>query len=109
MGKIWKKIRKITGKHSVGISPCVKINGNIETDHKKVADALASNISQISSTEHYEQNIRSIKILKESVTLNIKATRQYEYTEEIMSYEITAALKSYKDTAPEEINPLLHD
>ena len=47
MAKVWKRIRKMTGEYSRGRLPCVRVGGDIETDHKKVADALAVNIANI--------------------------------------------------------------
>ena len=44
MAKIWKKVKKMTGKYSGQIVPSIKINGEIETDSKKVADVLGDNV-----------------------------------------------------------------
>ena len=41
--------------------PTLKINGTIEFDQVKVANALANNIEKISSSEQYSHQFKSIK------------------------------------------------
>ena len=43
--KIWKAIRKIKGKGGCNSVNHLKINGNLITDKKEVAEVLAKNLS----------------------------------------------------------------
>ena len=104
MSKVWKKVRKMSGKYNRGAPPCIQINGILEMDHKKVADALGRNIEYISSTPHYDQEFRTIKEAKENKRLNFTATEQYDYNDFIQANEIKTALKTCKNTAPGEDN-----
>ena len=62
MKKVWKRIRKISGKYNRGRAPSININGNIETDHARVADAPATNIAHISSSRFYDPHFVVTKI-----------------------------------------------
>ena len=100
MAKVWKRLRKIAGKYNAQRPPCVKINVVIETDHKKVANALGNKVSYISSTDNYSEHFRNIKAAKERIKLNFDTTEQFAYNDKITVTEIDYALKTSKDTAP---------
>ena len=50
--KVWKAIRKINGKSGCNSINNLKVNGNLITDKKEVAEALAKNLSKVSSTDN---------------------------------------------------------
>jgi len=51
--KVWKTIRKIKGKGGCNSVNHLKVNGNLITDKKEVAEVLAKNLSKNSSTDNY--------------------------------------------------------
>ena len=63
--KVWKAIRKIKGKGGCNSVNHLKVNGNLITDKKEVAEVLAKNLSKYSSTDNYLDEFQRIKMLKE--------------------------------------------
>ena len=59
--KVWKAIRKIKGKGGCNSINHLKVNGNLITDKKEVAEELAKNLSKNSSTDNYLMNFRGLK------------------------------------------------
>ena len=66
--KVWKAIRKIKGKGGCNSVNHLKVNGNLITDKKEVAEVLAKNLSTNSSTENYSDEFQRIKTLKKKTT-----------------------------------------
>ena len=62
--KIWKAIRKIKGKGGCNSVKHLKVNGNLITDKKEVAEVLPKNLSK-NSTDNYSDEFQRIKTLKE--------------------------------------------
>ena len=60
--KVQKAIRKIKGKG--GSINHLKVNGNLITDKKEVAEVLPKNLSK-NSTDNYSDEFQRIKTLKE--------------------------------------------
>ena len=104
MAKVWKRIRKMTGKYRGRKVPCLRVNGNIEMDPKRVADALATNMAAISSTQYYNQNFRTIKVIAENNELQFATNEYHSYNDTINVSELYSALKTSKNTAPGEDN-----
>ena len=102
MSKVWKRIWKIAGKYRTQRPSCIKINGVLETDKKKVADALGRKISYISSTENYSDHFKNIKAANERTKLNFNTVEHHSHNDLIQVHEIMHALKTSKDTVPEE-------
>ena len=59
--KVWKAFRKIKGKGGCNSINHLKVNGNLITDKKEVAEVLAKNLSKNSSTDNYLMNFRGLK------------------------------------------------
>ena len=57
MSKIWKKVRKIAGKHSMGPPKCLNINGTIESYSKK-PDCSTSKIIEMGTFKKFVQNVK---------------------------------------------------
>ena len=64
--KVRKAIRKITGKGGCNSINHLKVNGNLITDKKEVAEVLAKNLSKHSLTDNYSDDFQRIKMLKEN-------------------------------------------
>ena len=63
--KVWKLLGKIKGKGGCNSVNHLKVNGNLITDKKEVAEVLAKNLSKNSSTDNYSDEFHRIKTLKE--------------------------------------------
>ena len=63
--KVWKAIRNIKGKGGCNSINHLKVNGNLITSKKEVAEVLAKNLSKNSSTDNYSDEFQRIKMLKE--------------------------------------------
>ena len=103
MSKIWKKVRKIAGKHSMGSPPCLNINGTIESNSKRVANSLGSRISYISSTANYDAAFLPTKMRSEAQSLHFNATEYHAYNDCIQVKEIMHGLKTCKIPHPGRI------
>ena len=53
--QVWQKIRKINGKYIPKPHPTLKINDNIVTSHKDVADAFAKHYTSMSFTRNQQR------------------------------------------------------
>ena len=62
--KVWKAIRKIKDKGGCNSINHLKVNGNLITDKKEVAEVLAKNLSKPSSTDNYSDEFQRIKMSK---------------------------------------------
>ena len=62
---VWKAIRKIKGKGGCNSVNHLKVNGNLITDKKEVAEVLAKNLSKNSLMDNYSDEFHRIKTLKE--------------------------------------------
>ena len=51
--KVWKATRKIKGTGGCNSVNHLKVNGNLITDKKEVAEVLAKNLSKHSSMDNY--------------------------------------------------------
>ena len=57
----------------------LKVNGNLITDKKEVAEVLAKNLSKNSSTDSYSDEFQRIKMLKEKRCLDFSSKNEAEY------------------------------
>ena len=62
--KVWKAIRKIKGKGGCNSVNHLKVNGNLITDKKEVAEILAKNMSKNSMTDNSSDGFQRIKTFK---------------------------------------------
>ena len=69
--KFWKAIRKIKGTGGCNSVNHLKVNGNLITDKKEVAEVLAKNLSKDSSADNYSDEFQRIKMLKEKRHLDL--------------------------------------
>ena len=78
---------------SMDRAPSVRIYGEIETDHSKVTDAIASNIAHISSSANYDPEFLTVKNTKEKRKLCFKTREMHPYNDIIQLTEVYGALK----------------
>ena len=96
--KVWKAIRKIKGKGACNSVNHLKVNGNLITDKKEVAEILAKNLSKYSSTENYPDEFQRIKILKEKRRLDFSSKNEEEYNLPFSVTELRQSLQRANDS-----------
>ena len=74
--KVWKAIRIIKGKGGCNSINHLKINGNLITDKKEVAEILAKTLSKNSLTDNYSDEFQRIKMLKTTPGLLFQKWRE---------------------------------
>ena len=73
---IWKKIKKLSGKFIPSPLPSLKINDNIITEPKEVAEKLGEHFSNISSPSRYTVELQQ---MRNSFIMNISSNNQESY------------------------------
>ena len=66
--KVWKAIKKIKGNGGCNFVNHLKVNGNLITDKKEVAEVLAKDLSKNSSMDNYSDEFQRIKNVKRKTT-----------------------------------------
>ena len=97
--KVWKAIRKIKGKGGCNSVNHLKVNGNLITDKKEVAEILAKNLSKISSTGNYSDEFQRIKMLEEKQCLDFSSKNEEEYNLPFSVTELRQSLQRANDSA----------
>ena len=97
--KVWKAIRKIKGKGGCNSVNHLKVNGNLITDKKEVAEVLAKNLSKNSSTDNYSDEFQRIKTLKEKRRLDFSSKNEEEYNLPFSVTELRQSLQRANDSA----------
>ena len=96
--KVWKSIRKIKGKGGCNSVNHSKVNGNLITDKKEVAEVLAKNLSKDSSTDNYSDEFQRIKTLKEKRRLDFSSKNEEEYNLPFSVTELRQSLQRRSTT-----------
>ena len=97
--KVWKAIRKIKGNGGCNSVNHLKVNGNLITDKKEVAEVLAKNLSKISSTDNYSDEFQKIKMLKEKQCLDFSSKNEEEYNLPFSVTELRQLLQRANNSA----------
>ena len=97
--KVWKAIRKIKGKGGCNSINPLKVNGNLITDKKEVAEVLAKNLSKNSLTDNYSDEFQRIKMLKEKRHLDFSSKNEEEYNLPFSVAELKQSLQRANDSA----------
>ena len=98
--KIWKKIRKISGKNKAYPIPVVKdANGEIQTEPEIVAEIIGNKLAEYSSGENTTE---SFKRTRERLEQNepVFGDQETEYNVPLSMEELKEALSKCKDTSP---------
>ena len=96
--KVWKAIRKIKDKGGCNSVNHLKVNGNLITDKKEVAEVLAKNLSKHSSTDNYSDEFQRIKMLKEKRRLDFNSKNEEEYNLPFSVAELKQSLQRANDS-----------
>jgi Reverse transcriptase (RNA-dependent DNA polymerase)/Endonuclease-reverse transcriptase len=98
---IWRKISKINGRYRTpGIRQIKGPDGEIHTNPKKIANALADHFSNNSSTNKYHPSFKEIKQQSESREITIDLNHLADYNEEFTEEEFDFALNECKGSSP---------
>ena len=97
--KVWKAVRKIKGKGSCNSVNHLKVNGNLITDKKEVAEVLAKNLSKKSLTDNYSDEFQRLKALKEKWHLDFSSKNEEEYNLPFSVTELRQSLQRANDSA----------
>ena len=96
--RVWKAIRKIKGKGGCNSVNHLKVNGNLITEKKEVAEVLAKNMSKNSSTENSDE-FQRIKTLKEKRRLDNSSKNEKQYNLPFSVTELRQSLQTANDSA----------
>ena len=96
--RVWKAIRKIKGKGGCNSVNHLKVNGNLITEKKEVAEVLAKNMSKNYSTENSDE-FQRIKTLKEKRRLDNSSKNEKEYNLPFSVTELRQSLQRANDSA----------
>ena len=97
--KIWAMIHKISGRRPPTPTVHLKVNNNLVTDKKTIADTLANTISYNSSSGHYSKQFQLHKARAERQQLNFSSDNSECYNTLFTLTELQDALQQAHDTA----------
>ena len=102
INKIWKKIKKISGKYRSHSAISLKQNNNVITEPTNVSNILADHYSNTSSNSFYSSEFNVFRERAESKSLNFYSQNDEPYNSSISLIELKSALQKTSDTAPGE-------
>ena len=100
-------VRKISGKNSTSTTKhLIKPDGNKATERQDIADTLAEEIKNNSSSQNYSPKFQKIKASREKRKLNFKSSNLEDYNIPFTMTELKDSLNKAHDTAtgPDEIH-----
>ena len=100
--KHWAKIQKISGRYRRHRAICLEENNRILTEKLEVANTLANNFSETSSSNFYSDSFNEFRHCKEQQPLNFSSINNEPYNRRISQQEFTQALKGATDKSPGE-------
>ena len=98
--KCWDMVRKIKGKGDGNHTCHLRENGNVISNAKDIANAIAATISNNSSSQNYSNKFQRNKAKKERKKLIFISQNAEEYNNPLYMQELLEALGKAKDTAP---------
>ena len=98
--KVWKKIRKLSGKFVPEPLPTLKINGNLVTQPELVAEKLGEHFSKISSSSNYSRQFQDIR--NAQMSLDLSEDNKESYNAKFTLRELKDALEKTEPSAPGE-------
>ena len=96
---VWKRIRKIAGKHLPQPSPVLSIGTQSVADPLQVAECLASHFSQISTGSHLPPQFQSFKVRSTLSPVTFTLSSIEPYNAPFTLHELHAALSFCQDTS----------
>ena len=98
--KVWDMVRKIQGKGKSASVNHLKKNNTHVTSKKDIANTLADNFSEKSSSENYSAKFRKIKDQQEKQKLKFTSDNTESYNSKFSLKELTDALSKAHDSSP---------
>ena len=98
--KVWDMVRKIQGKGKSASVNHLKKNNTHVTSKKDIANTLADNFSEKSSSENYSAKFRKIKDQQEKQKLKFTSDNSESYNSKFSLTELTDALSKAHDSSP---------
>ena len=98
--KVWDMVSKIQGKGKSASVNHLKKNNTHVTSKKDIADTLADNFSEKSSSENYSAKFRKIKDQQEKQKLKFTSDNTESYNSKFSFSEVTDALSKAHDSSP---------
>ena len=98
--KVWDMVRKIQGKGKSASVNHLKKNNTHVTAKKDIANTLADNFSEKSSSENYSAKFRKIKDQQEKQKLKFTSDNSESYNSKFSLTELTDALSKAHDSSP---------
>jgi len=107
--QIWTMIHKINGRRPPAPTVHLKVNNNLITDKKSIADTIANTISHNSSSDHYSRQFQHYKNRAERQKPDFRSDNGENYNAEFSFTELQDALQRAHDTAvgPDDIHYML--
>ena len=104
--KVWDMVRKIQGKGKSASVNHLKKNNTHVTSKKDIANTLADNFSEKSSSENYSVKFRKIKDQQEKQKLKFTSDNTESYKSKFSLKELTDALSKAHDSSsgPDDIH-----
>ena len=98
--KVWKIVNKIKGRNNQDVVKCLKVDGDIVTSEKEVANILADTIHRNSSSEHYSADFQSIKRKAESKPCSFPVDNGQDYNVLFSLDDLVDAIAKSNNSAP---------
>ena len=98
--KVWDMVRKIQGKGKSASLNHLKKNNTHVTSKKDIANTLADNFSEKSSSENHSAKFRKIKDQQEKQKLKFTSDNSESYNSKCSLTELTDALSKAHDSSP---------
>ena len=100
--KIFKKVRKISGKYNGQKATALEDNGLWISDQQEVSNIMGEHFAEISSPRFYTDEFNNLRIRAEQTDLNFTSPNNESYNQQITKAELTCALQTCGNTAPGE-------
>ena len=100
MKEVWSKIKKISGKFRMSLSPVLEENGRLIAEPKQVAETLAQHFSTVGENINRSQEFLRHKNQTESLPMRIVEDATEPYNCAITYAELQGCLSSTKETSP---------
>ena len=98
IGRVWGKVKKLSGKFVPSPTPALTINNQLVTDHGEVSTALAAYFAQVSHPSKYTPDFQAIRATHTLPFANLDFEDDYNIPFSIR--ELEDALSKCKSTSP---------
>ena len=96
MSKIWKRVKKLSGKYAPCHPPSIMVNGALHQDPQIVSNILGEHVATVSSDGAYPPAFLPIKERAESTDLNFYSHLHESYNDPITLKDIKCMIQQTK-------------